>query len=50
MVISTPPLFTIAFSLSHLLPADFDVEFVDNKWLGVFQMSCETWEGSCATF
>ncbi len=45
MVISTPPLFGIAFSLSPSLCAVCDVGFGNNKWLDVFRCHVKPGEG-----
>lgn len=50
VVISTPPLFSIAFSLSHLLSADCDVGLGDNKWLGVSRCHVKPGKGHVPPF
>lgn len=45
VVISTPPLFGIAFSLSPSLYAVCDVGFGNNKWLDVFRCHVKPGEG-----
>lgn len=45
MVISTPPLFGIAFSLSPSPCAVHDVVFGNNEWLDVFRCHVKPGEG-----